>query len=151
MNLIPAIKLIKQFEGLKLHAYRDPVGIPTIGFGTTRGVDMGMIITVEEAERLLYDDIKHTRLPAIQSVVKVPIGNNQLCALISFVYNVGTGALMKSTLLRRLNAKEPKTAVAQEFDKWNKANGHILPGLVSRRRAEKALFLKPDDVEVRLV
>lgn len=149
MNLIPAVNIIKRFEGLRLNAYKDPVGIPTIGYGTTKDVKMGQTITREQAEALLYEDIKTIRLPAVQRLVTAPIGNNQLCALISFCYNVGVGALGKSTLLKRLNAGEHKEKVAKEFLKWTKAGGKVLPGLVTRRRSELALFLKPDDIEIK--
>lgn len=151
MNLVPAAKLIRQFEGLRLKAYKCPAGIWTIGYGTTQGVYPNQTVTREQAELMMYNDIKGERLPVLQKHITAPITNNMLCALISFTYNVGNGAFIKSTLLRRLNAKEPKDKVANEFDKWTKAGGHILPGLVSRRRAEKALFLKPDDVAVNLV
>lgn len=146
MNLIPAIKLIKISEGLKLKAYRDSVGVWTIGYGTTKNVYENQEITPDQADHLLYDDIKNDRVPVLKMHISVPITNNMLCALISFTYNVGNGAFIKSTLLRRLNANEPKAKVATEFAKWNKAGDKILPGLVSRRRAERELFLKPDEL-----
>lgn len=149
MNLDPAIKLIKEFEGCVLKAYRDPVGIPTIGYGTIKNVKMGMVIGQVEAEKLLLDDIVNERLPAVKKCVRVPITNNQLCALISFAYNVGNAALAKSTLVRKLNNGDSTLSVANEFNKWTKAGGRTLKGLVRRRAAERALFLKKEPVEIK--
>ena len=150
LDLTPALDLIGEFEGLRLKAYKDPVGIWTIGFGTTDGVTPGMTITKRKAEELLLDDILTQRIPAIRGRVKVPLSNNEICALVSFTYNVGNGAFAKSTLLRRLNAKEPRSAVADEFLKWNKARGWVLAGLTRRRKAERLLFLTPDPVQQSL-
>lgn len=141
MDLGPAIDLIKEFEGCVLSAYRDAVGVWTIGYGTTKGVKPGMRISKAQAEKLLMDDIHRERIPAINKCVKVPISNNELCALISFTYNVGNGALAKSTLVRKLNAGRPRREVADEFLKWVRAGGRVLRGLVRRRKAERELFL----------
>lgn len=145
-DLRPAIALIKEFEGLYLNAYKDPVGIPTIGWGTIvypdgRKVQMGDKITVQQAEAYLIHHMQEF-VRAVDRLVKVEISNNSFCALVSFCYNLGAGALEKSTLLRRLNAGEPKEAVSTEFMKWVKAGGETLKGLVRRREAEKALFLR---------
>jgi lysozyme len=142
-DLKAAIDMIKEFEGLRLEAYLDPIGIPTIGWGQTEGVKMGDVITRSKAEELLMSDILNTRLPGITRLVKTPINNNELCALISFSYNVGLGALERSTLLKMLNAGQNRSLVADEFDKWVMGGGIKWPGLVRRRAAEKALFLKP--------
>lgn len=141
-----ALKLLEEFEGLRLKAYRDPVGIPTIGLGTTvypggRKVQMGDLCTKEQAYGYALNDIQTQRIPTIQRVVKVPINNNQLCALISLCYNIGNGGLSKSTLIKKLNAGAPKIDVANEFLKWDKAGGRTLAGLTRRRKAERALFL----------
>src|SRR3990167_8664317 len=111
MNLQPAIDLIKEFEGCRLEAYKDPVGIPTIGYGTTAGIKMGMRIRKEHAEFLLLNDINTIRLPAVQKMVKVAVTGNEVCALLSLCYNIGVGALSKSTLIRKLNANSPDEAV----------------------------------------
>lgn len=147
-KLAPALSLIKKFEGLRLEAYRDPVGVWTIGYGTTRGVHRGMKITQEEAENLLLEDLK-TRLPAIERLLKVETSDNELSALVSFCYNVGLGALKKSTLLKRLNASEDEERIADEFLRWDKAGGRVLKGLTRRRRAERSLFLTPDSARRR--
>jgi lysozyme len=149
-----AEELIKRFEAddinKYLKAYIDPVGIPTIGYGSTynydakRKVRLGDSITQEKAVEWLRKETKSI-VPKIKALVKVPINQNQLDSLTSFVYNVGIGAFQSSTLLRLLNSGAPKEEVAAQFDRWNKGtvNGEkvVLPGLVRRRKEEKALFL----------
>lgn len=149
MNLQPAIDLIKEFEGFRSKAYKCPAGVWTVGYGSTIGVKPTTRITRPAAERKLVEDILRDRVPVIRDLVAVKISDNELCALVSFVYNVGNGAFGKSTLLRKLNAGSPRTAVALEFAKWTKAGGKQLEGLVRRRKAEAALFLKPADAEVK--
>ncbi|MDX2211670.1 MAG: lysozyme [Oculatellaceae cyanobacterium bins.114] len=134
------LDLIKQFEGLRLEAYLCPAKVPTIGYGTTAGVKMGDRITAEQAEDLLRKDVEKFE-KAVNSAVTVPLTDNQFSALVSFTYNLGAGALQKSTLLKLLNQGNYEAA-AQEFLKWNKAAGKVLPGLTRRRQAEQALFLK---------
>ena len=137
------IELLKRAEGLRLTAYKDPVGIWTIGYGSTRNVKPGMRISAEEAEQLLKMDLWRFE-KAVQVLTKVPLTDNQFSALVSFAYNIGENALAKSTLLRKLNAGDYQGA-AKEFRRWVKAGGITLPGLVRRREAEMQLFLKPDD------
>lgn len=132
------LALIRQFEGLRLSAYRCPAGIPTIGYGTTAGVKMGDTITKERAEELLREDVKRFEAQVLR-LVKVPLTQGQHDALVSFVYNLGAGNLSNSTLLRLLNAGDYKGAAAQ-FDRWVYASGKKLSGLVKRRAAERALF-----------
>lgn len=137
--------LIKEFEGLYLTAYKCPAGVWTIGFGTTGKVDgkvigKGMKITKEKAEQLLKKDVEQFE-QSVDNLVKVPINQNQFDALVSFAYNVGSGALKGSTLLKKLN-QENYQGAANEFLKWNKAGGKILTGLRRRREAERKLFLK---------
>ena len=133
------LRLIKSFEGLRLKAYQDAVGIWTIGYGSTRGVKSGMAITEAEAERLLKEDVRRFE-QAVNSAVKVPINDNQFSALVSFSFNVGSQALRSSTLLRLLNQRDYSGA-ANQFPRWNKAGGRVLAGLTRRRNAERALFL----------
>ncbi len=132
------LALIRQAEGLRLRAYKCPAGVWTIGFGTTAGVKEGQIITKERAEELLRDDVKRFEDQVLR-LVKVPLTQGQLDALVSFTYNLGAANLGNSTLLRLLNAGDHKGAAAQ-FDRWTKASGKELPGLVKRRAAERALF-----------
>ncbi len=135
--------LIKSFEGLRLKAYRDAVGIWTIGYGTTRGVQPDMSISEAEAEQLMRDDLIRFE-QAINSAISVPVNDNQFSALVSFTYNVGSGAFRDSTLLKRLNGRQDIRTTADEFPRWNKAGGRVLHGLTRRRHAERALFLGED-------
>ncbi len=132
------LDLIKSFEGLRLSAYKCPAGVWTIGYGTTAGVKPGQSITKERAEELLRDDVKRFEDQVLR-LVKVPLTQGQFDALVSFTYNLGAANLGNSTLLRLLNAGDYKGAAAQ-FDRWTKAGGKELPGLVKRRAAERALF-----------
>ncbi|MEL6491394.1 MAG: lysozyme [Cyanobacteria bacterium J06634_6] len=134
--------LIKSFEGLRLRAYRDAVGIWTIGYGTTRGVKPGMVISTDEAVKFLQEDLARFE-KSINSAVKVPINDNQFSALASFTYNVGPGAFRSSTLLRLLNQGNIRGA-ADQFPRWDKAGGRALAGLTRRRNAERLLFLGED-------
>ncbi len=141
------IALVKQFEGCELIAYPDPGtgGEPfTIGYGWTQPVDgvpvhRGMVIDQATADRLLRCGVVQFE-QGVNQLVKAPINQNQFDALVSFAYNLGLRSLSTSTLLRKLNAGD-KQGAANEFPKWNKAAGKILPGLVRRRAAERSLFL----------
>ena len=108
------------------------------GYGTTAGVKQGQTITKERADELLREDVARFEAQVLR-LVKVPLTQGQFDALTSFVYNLGAGNLGNSTLLRLLNAGDYKGAAAQ-FDRWNKAGGKVLAGLVRRRAAERALF-----------
>lgn len=141
-----ALELIKSFEGLELTAYKDAVGVWTIGYGHTAmagapAPKAGMKLTVKEAEDLLLRDLIKYEQP-VRNYVTVPLNDNQYGALVSFCYNLGGGNLKQSTLLKRVNAKDFAGA-AKEFAKWNKAGGKVLKGLTRRRAAEAALFIKP--------
>lgn len=131
---------IQDFEGLRLATYKDAVGIPTVGWGHTGpDVKMGVTITRAEAERLLREDL-HDFERAVSRVVRVGLNQNQFDALVCFSFNVGAKALENSTLLKKLNAGDYAGA-AEQFLRWNKASGQVLPGLTRRRAAERALFL----------
>ena len=132
------LDLIKQFEGLYLKAYRCPAGVPTIGYGHTAGVAMGQTIAQQQADDYLRRDVRQFER-AVARLVSVPLTQGQFDALVSFAFNLGEGALAQSTLLRLLNAGDYAGAAAQ-FERWNKAGGRVLPGLVRRRAAERALF-----------
>ncbi|MEG6079896.1 lysozyme [Enterobacter kobei] len=138
------ISLIKQFEGCKLTAYQDSVGVWTIGYGWTQPVDgkpirAGMTIKQETAERLLKTGLVSYESD-VSRLVKVGLTQGQFDALVSFAYNLGSRSLSTSTLLRKLNAGDYAGA-ADEFLRWNKAGGKVLNGLTRRREAERALFL----------
>ena len=139
-----AIALIKEFEGCKLTAYQDSVGVWTIGYGWTQPVDgkpirAGMTIKQETAERLLKTGLVSYESD-VSRLVKVGLSQGQFDALVSFTYNLGARSLSTSTLLRKLNAGDYAGA-ADEFLRWNKAGGKVLNGLTRRREAERALFL----------
>ncbi|WP_353164164.1 lysozyme [Acinetobacter guillouiae] len=138
------INLICGFEGLELKAYDDGVGVWTIGYGTTivNGIKVkkGDICTVEQAKSYMAQDLKKFE-SAVDTSVKVTITQNQFDALVSLAYNIGTGAFKSSTLLKKLNAKDYKGAAAQ-FDRWNRAGGKVMQGLVNRRAKERKLFEK---------
>jgi lysozyme len=136
-----AYNLAKESEGLRLTAYPDPAtgGAPwTIGYGSTRGVKSGMAITLAEAQQRLVVDMTEAG-NAVTRWVDVPLNQNQFDALCDFVFNLGEGRFRSSTLLNRINAKD-FTAAAAEFPKWTKAAGKVMPGLVTRRAKERALF-----------
>ncbi|HGY9618318.1 TPA: lysozyme [Pseudomonas putida] len=133
------LSLIKSFEGLRLQAYQDSVGVWTIGYGATRGVKAGMKISKEQAERMLLNDVQRFE-PEVQRLITVPLSQNQWDALMSFTYNLGAANLESSTLCRLLNAGNYASA-AEQFPRWNKAGGQVLAGLVRRRAAERDLFL----------
>ncbi|HDS7330458.1 TPA: lysozyme [Enterobacter kobei] len=138
------IALIKQFEGCRLTAYQDSVGVWTIGYGWTQPVDgkpirAGMTIKQETAERLLKTGLVIYESD-VSRLVKVGLTQGQFDALVSFTYNLGSRSLSTSTLLRKLNAGDYAGA-ADEFLRWNKAGGKVMNGLTRRREAERALFL----------
>ncbi|MGX1904016.1 lysozyme [Enterobacter asburiae] len=138
------IALIKEFEGCKLTAYQDSVGVWTIGYGWTQPVDgkpirAGMTIKQETAERLLKTGLVSYESD-VSRLVKVGLSQGQFDALVSFTYNLGARSLSTSTLLLKLNAGDYAGA-ADEFLRWNKAGGKVLNGLTRRREAERALFL----------
>lgn len=135
------LTIIRQSEGLRLDAYQDPAGIWTIGYGHTAGVQPGQHITQDQAESFLKQDLSGAE-QAIQASVKSPLSDNQYSALVSFVFNIGSGQFQSSTLLRLLNQSDFQGA-AEQFLQWTHAGGQVLPGLVTRRQAERALFLEP--------
>ena len=135
------IDLIKRFEGLRLSAYLDAVGVPTIGYGHTRAVQMGQKISEDRADVLLKEDLVRFE-SAVNRLLTVEVNQNEFDALVSFSFNVGQDALRKSTLLRMLNEGQ-RQAAADQFWRWDKAGGRILPGLKARRAEERNLFLRP--------
>ncbi len=132
--------LIKKWEGLRLKAYKPHKDdVWTIGWGHTKTAVKGMVIDVGAAEHLLKQDLKVYEAGVLKAV-KVPINQSQFDALVSFSYNVGVGAMSRSTLIRLLNAGDYEGA-ANQFKRWNKSSGRVFAGLTKRRAAEKQLFL----------
>jgi lysozyme len=137
------LELIKQFEGFRARAYRDAVGVWTIGYGHTSmagapEVRPGSEVSQAEAETILRRDVEIFARGA-REAVKVPLNDAQFSALVSFAYNVGLGNLRKSSVLAAINRKD-FAAVPRRLQLWTKAGGRVLPGLVRRRGAEAALF-----------
>jgi len=144
MKISPAgIAAIKRHEGLRLHAYLDSAGVATVGHGHTGNVQPGQHISEAEAEQLLRDDLAQAEA-AVNNGVRVPVTQEQYDAMVSLAFNIGGSAFGKSTLLQKLNEGDIHEA-ANEFLRWDKitVNGakEVLPGLTSRRRAERAMFL----------
>ncbi|MBF0170806.1 MAG: lysozyme [Nitrospinae bacterium] len=134
------VDFIKKWEGCKLTAYQDVVGIWTIGYGHTgKDVRQGLVITQEEADTLLNNDLWTFR-KCVDVGVTVDITVSMRAALCSLAYNIGCGAFSKSTVLRKVNAKDWAGA-ANAFLMWNKAGGKVIKGLENRRKAERNLFL----------
>ena len=133
--------LVEPFEGCRLTAYQDGNGVWTNGYGNTHGVSASTLaITQDQA----IADLKRNLLSAendICSLVTVPLNQNQFDALTSFDFNIGPGHLKSSTTLRLLNAGDRQGA-ADAMLMWDKVAGAVSPGLVRRRQAERALFLK---------
>lgn len=132
------INLIKNFESLRLEAYRCPAGVCTIGYGHTAGVRRGDVIDAQRAEQLLAEDLR--KFEAVVNRECPDVNQNQFDALVSFTFNCGEGALMKSTLLKCVKANPQNLNIRGEFARWNKSGGMVLVGLIRRRRAEADLY-----------
>jgi len=139
-------KLIQDFEGFKLSAYRDSIGIPTIGYGNItyadgRRVKMGDKISKDQADGLfkLYADKFAYQ---VSQLIHSEINQNQFNALVSFAYNLGITNLKNSTLLKKVNANPNDEEIELEFLKWVNAGGKRSQGLVNRRVAESKLYFK---------
>lgn len=132
------VRLVEQFEGCRLAAYQDSVGVWTIGYGHTGGVAPGQTCTQEEADQWLAQDLDRAA-QGVSVLLHVPVTQSQFDALVSFVFNLGAGALTKSTLLRLLNDGNADAA-SSEFPKWSFADGQFVEGLHRRRLAEQELF-----------
>ena len=138
------LDIIKHFEGYSSTVYADPIGIPTIGFGSIWDKEGNRLtmdhepITEKEGEFLLVRELKHVE-SAIARLIKVELTENQFSAIGSLTYNIGSSRLISSTLRAKIN-REDYSGASDEFPKWRRAGGRILKGLVRRRKAEKELF-----------
>lgn len=143
------LELIKEFEGVRLKAYPDPGskdGKPwTIGYGHTRNVKRGDVITHAQAEAFLIDDLK-TAEAVISKYVKVKLNENQEAAIISFIYNLGETQFAKSSVLKYINAGK-LDEVPGRMALYRMNDGKVMAGLVRRRTAEGALWMKPVNIE----
>ncbi|KAA5603486.1 lysozyme [Roseospira marina] len=142
------LSLIKRWEGFRRRAYLCPAGKWTIGFGHTAGVKRGDTVTMEEAERLLSEDLTAAER-AVRELIKVALTENQFSALVSWTFNLGRENLRTSTLRRRLNARN-YGAVPDEMQRWNKVRDpetgalEVSLGLVRRRASEVDLWMSKD-------
>ena len=135
---LEGIDLIKHFEGCELEAYKCPAGVWTIGYGHIKGVQEGDVITEQQADDMLVEELEEYE-NYIHNLVNCPLNQNQFDALVSWVYNLGSSNLQASTLLKVLNAGDYAGVPAQML-RWNKAGGKVLEGLTRRRQAEADLF-----------
>ena len=139
------IRLIQEFEGLRLTSYLCSAGVPTIGYGATyyqdgTKVKLGQTITREQANQLLKDHLKQFEGSVIGLLNKTKVNQNQFDALVSFAFNLGAANLAKSQLLRFIKANPNDPKIAAEFAKWNRAGGEVSRGLVRRRKKEAELY-----------
>lgn len=134
------LNLIKHVEGLSLQAYQCSAGVWTIGYGHASGVSPGDIIDEAQADIFLRQDVAASE-STVMRFVTVALSQHQFDALVSFVFNLGSGNFAASTLLKRLNAGDYSGA-AEEFPRWVHAGGKPLSGLVRRREAERKLFME---------
>lgn len=135
---LSGLHLTEREEGVRLTAYRDQVGVLTIGYGHTHGVTEGMACSQEQAEKWLQEDIASAEA-AVNTYVHVPLTQGEFDALTDFVFNLGSGSLLHSTLLTLLN-KGDREGAAKEFEKWDHAGGKVVAGLLRRRQEEEKEF-----------
>jgi lysozyme len=141
------IEMMHKYEGIKLTAYLCPAKVWTIGYGNTfyedgTKVKQGDKITKERADQLFINITNKNFAEPLLKLIKVKLNENQFSALVCFAYNVGTGALAKSTLLRKVNINPNDLTIRNEFLKWNKAGGKVLNGLTKRRESEANLYFE---------
>ncbi|WP_426196207.1 lysozyme [Massilia sp. DWR3-1-1] len=135
-----AVTCVSGFEGLRQVAYRDPVGIPTICFGETKGVKLGQRATLAECQGMLADSLELANR-GVDACIRAPLTDYRRAALVSFTYNVGQGSLCGSMLARKINAGDTAGG-CNELSRWTFAKGIQLPGLVKRRAAERDMCLR---------
>ena len=136
------IDLIKKFEGCKLYAYRDSVGVATIGYGHIKGVKMGMSITQQQAETFLKDDIKPVE--TFLNGMGINYTQGQFDALTSWIFNLGQGNFKSSTMYKYILARKSDLEITDQMVKWHNAGGKPLIGLKKRRCDEANMFLGKD-------
>ena len=143
MNTSPkGIALIKEFEGLRLKAYKCPGGVWTIGYGHTAGVKPGIVISEAQAEEYLKADL--IAFERYLNGLGLALNQNQFDALVSYIYNVGTGNFSNSTLLRKVRANPQENSIMDEFLRWVYSKGRVLPGLQRSRLDEMKLYFSND-------
>ena len=140
------IDLIKKYEGLRLNAYLDAVGVWTIGYGHTLNVKSTDVITKEQAECFLRQDVEFAEKEVNRH--NLNINQNQFDALVSFVFNLGAGNFARSTLLRKIKSNPTDPTIRKEFERWIYAGGKILNGLVRRRKEEADLYFTKERCKI---
>lgn len=141
------IELIKRWEGFKSKSYKDPVGIWTVGYGVTAMANVGIVpgpgVSVSEAQAEHYLRLAVEKFAKqIRRHITVPINDNEFGAFVSLAYNIGPGAFIESTALRRFNDGD-KAGAVEALQWFNKAGGKVMRGLQNRRADEAKLFLTP--------
>lgn len=131
--------LIKEAEGLRLDAYKCPAGVPTIGWGHTKGVKMGQHITVQQAEDLLVEDI--APIERLLNALKINFRQEQFDALVSWIFNLGAGNFKSSTMYKLILADARDEEITESLIRWTYSGKQQLPGLMKRRVAEANLFI----------
>lgn len=134
MNWNKGIELIKKYEGIRLQAYKCPAGVWTIGYGHTKGVTQGMVITKAQADNFLYDDLAKFTTKVMKYDSKYHWTENQANALLSFAFNIGSIDQLTA------NGTRDIATISRKIPEYRKAGGKVLSGLVTRRAEEKALF-----------
>jgi len=138
------VNLIKKFEGIYLHSYLCPAGVPTIGYGSTlwndnKKVKLGEVITLEGAEKLLMWELEKKS----SSLRGLNLNQNQYDSLLSFIYNIGEGAFKKSTLLKLIKVNPNDIGIREQFMRWVNKGSSFEKGLTRRRKAEADLYFTP--------
>ena len=137
------IQKLKEFEGLRLEAYLDAAGVPTIGYGHTHHVTLGDRLTEYWADQLLREDVRNVVRDISQlGVVRT---QGQMDALVSFAFNLGIGRLLRSTLLKKIRSGASMHQIRKEFMRWVYAGGKRLNGLEKRRQWEAERFFQSEE------
>lgn len=131
---------LKEFEGFRAEAYQCPGGVWTIGYGHTKGVKKGQRITEEDASRLLVKDVEYFEQFLAKEPYEEELTQGQWDALTDFLFNLGPGNFLSSTLRKKLLRDIDDPTIPDEFRRWNKSKGKVLPGLVKRREWEAQMF-----------
>jgi lysozyme len=131
---------LKEFEGFCAEAYQCPGGVWTIGYGHTKGVKKGQRITEEDASRLLVKDVEYFEQFLAKEPYEEELTQGQWDALTDFLFNLGPGNFLSSTLRKKLLRDIDDSTIPDEFRRWNKSKGKVLPGLVKRREWEAQMF-----------
>lgn len=131
---------LKEFEGFSAEAYQCPGGVWTIGYGHTKGVKKGQRITEEDASRLLVKDVEYFEQFLAKEPYEEELTQGQWDALTDFLFNLGPGNFLSSTLRKKLLRNIDDSTIPDEFRRWNRSKGKVLPGLVKRREWEAQMF-----------